>query len=173
MNATQFYDHPQSHSLIICRTFKQLERENGPLDRATRWWKDNRDVAWDGLNKRFRWKSGASVTFGHCEHSTAHLDYESSEFTSIGVDEAQEIPELQLRYFSTDRYAVPLVATSRSASGSPARLAASAHNYLKSEFVQRADEGRFIAATVFDNAVGHRRSIIRAEGSRTIIQPLR
>ena len=154
MNATQFYDHPQSHSLIICRTFKQLERENGPLDRATRWWKDNRDVAWDGLNKRFRWKSGASVTFGHCEHSTAHLDYESSEFTSIGVDEAQEIPELQLRYFSTDRLRRPAdsdIPLRFRLTGTPGGIS---HNYLKSEFVQRADEGRFIAATVFDNAVG-------------------
>ena len=66
----------------------------------------------------------------------------------------QEFPEFQLRYFSTDRLRRPEtsdIPLRFRPTGTPGGIS---HNYLKSEFVQRADEGRFLSAKVYDNPVG-------------------
>lgn len=98
LHASEYADNPDSHSLLIRKTYADLSRENALMDRAKQWWLGLQGVKWEEQKKRFTFPSGATISFGYMGDKNAHLQYQGAEFTMIGIDEAVQIPEYQLRY---------------------------------------------------------------------------
>lgn len=101
MAALQFATVPGYAALIMRRTFPQLSMEGGLLERSMQWLAPNRRAAWDGLNRRWRFAGGGTLTFGHLADSKAIYNYGSTEWQYIGFDEASEFGFGEYDYLKT------------------------------------------------------------------------
>jgi hypothetical protein len=64
--ALQYVSEPDYAALILRRTFRQLSLEDAIMDRADRWLSPT-DAKWEGADKRWRFPSGATLTFGYLD----------------------------------------------------------------------------------------------------------
>jgi len=97
MAALQGIASPDYSAILLRRTYKDLMLPGALLDRAHKWW-DKSPAKWEANNMWFRFPSGAKIAFGYLD-SDADLDrYQSAEFHFIGIDEATQFTEKQLRH---------------------------------------------------------------------------
>lgn len=110
-------------------------------------------VKWDEVRHMWRFSSGYKFQFGHLKDNDSFLNYRSSEFTHLAIDEAAEIDskdvydELVLRVRSTDKVLQKMLKT-RITSNPCA-------NWVREYFVDPAPSGRVV----------FKRSIKLADGS--------
>lgn len=100
MAALKYVHVPGYSALILRRTYKDLNLSGAIMDRAHDWLK-NTDAKWNAQDHRYRFPSGASLTFGHLHHETDKTNYKSAEFQFIGFDEVTEFPELWYTFLFT------------------------------------------------------------------------
>jgi predicted phage terminase large subunit-like protein len=159
--ALQYADVPGYAALILRKTYQDLSKPGGLLDQAKELLIPQ-GVRYDAQEKRFRFKEGSSLVFGHLESSDAHLQYQGQEYQCISIDESTQIPERQIRY---------LHSRLRRLTTSPCpirfRLASNpggvSHDYHKSQYIggQKRGVRIYIPARLEDNLYLDRESYIR------------
>lgn len=90
MAALQYVDYPHYAGLLLRDTYKNLSMPGSLMDRAMSWL-GGTDAHWDEKNKTWRFPSGATISFGYLDGPYDHVNYNSSEFQYIGVDEAGDL----------------------------------------------------------------------------------
>jgi hypothetical protein len=109
MGALQFVDVPGYAALILRRTYKELSEPGALLDVARSWLGDT-DAHWNGIEGRWSFPSGASLTFGYLANDNDRYRYQGAAFQYVAFDElTQWATDVGYRYlFSrTRRPAVP------------------------------------------------------------------
>lgn len=147
--ATQFADDPNSHALIIRKSYRDLIRQDAILQRALEIWPD---VPFKRDGYVFNFPGGGTLEFGHLNDQNAHTNYQGGAWTFIGIDEAAQVPEYQQRY---------LMSRLRRSGDSDVplqfRLASNpgdvSHNYLKTKYVlnKKDPDYKFIPSFLDDN----------------------
>lgn len=97
MSALRFIHIPGYAALILRRTFPDLALKGAIMDRSHDWLRDT-DAIWDAANKRWRFPSGATLTFGYLEHPGDETRYQSAEFQLIAFDEVTQFNKAQYTY---------------------------------------------------------------------------
>ena len=147
--STQFSDMPDSHSLILRRTFADLQLEDAIMTRAQSLW---HEFPWNQVRKTITFPPGSTLSFGYLDGPRDHLRYQGSAYTFIGIDEASQIRENQIRYMHSRlrkpaHVKVPLQMRYASNPGDIS------HDYLKDNFVDNPIPGKreFIPSLLDDN----------------------
>lgn len=150
MAALQYVDVPGYAALLLRRTFSQLDKADGLIQRAHEWLSKT-DAQWNGTERRWTFPSGARVEFGHLQHDSDRFNYQSAAYQFVGFDELTQFSEVQYRYlFSRLRRL--------EGSGVPIRMRAASnpggdgHEWVKARFVEPGDPSRpFLSAKLADN----------------------
>ena len=79
MAALQYATESDYAALILRRTFRQLSLEDAIMDRAERWLSPT-NAKWEGVDKRWRFPSGATITFGYLDTERDKYQYQSAAF---------------------------------------------------------------------------------------------
>ena len=101
MLGLQYVNEPNYHGLIIRRTYRDLKGANSLLDRCEHWLSRHiKDgiVHYDRIDKRFSFPSGSTLDFGYLSNDSDLLNYQGSEYQTIIIDEASQLPEKHIRY---------------------------------------------------------------------------
>ncbi len=135
MAALQGIDTPGYSALLLRRTFPQLTQPGGliPMSKA---WIGGR-AHFSEQQMRWRFDSGATISFGHIQNEADVYRYLGSEYQFIGFDELTAFSEQMYRY---------LFSRLRRLSGSPVplRMRASSnpggigHDWVRRRFVSEA-----------------------------------
>lgn len=103
--ALQFTDWPEYRALILRRTFAQLSIAQGLLELAQEWL-GGQAMGCDtvgGYPTKWRFRSGATLDFGHVQHLKDRTNYQGGGWHFIGWDELTQFPELAYTYVSFSR----------------------------------------------------------------------
>lgn len=149
--ALQYVDQPGYHALILRRTFKQLSKADSILSLCTNWIGSKARYTSD--SHTFRFPSGATLEFGHCEHEKNKTDYDGPAYHFVGIDEATHFTETMYSYIAFGRQRRLLDSTI------PLRIRLSAmpggegHTWVKKRFVSAKTTAmkRFLPARLDDN----------------------
>lgn len=95
--ATQYVDDHPVASLLLRRTYRDLDKPGGLMFRAREWFTGTK-AHWDGINYRWVFPSGATINFGYLEHTGDELKYQSSEYIFCAFDELTHFSENQYLY---------------------------------------------------------------------------
>ena len=95
--ATQWVDDYPVASLLLRRTYRDLDKPGGLMFRARQWFRGTA-AHWDGLNYRWTFPSGATINFGFLENDGDLFKYQSSEYNYVGFDELTHFAENQYLY---------------------------------------------------------------------------
>ena len=152
MAASQFADHPDSHALLLRKTYADLIRPDALLDRARKWWEHRPELDYRHVEKKFEFESGATVEFGHLQNSGSQYQYQGGAYTFIGIDEASQIPREQIDFLRTRLRKpadCPVPLQFRLASN-PGNIG---HQYLKDRYVDSPNTVKrvFLSALLADN----------------------
>ena len=89
-------DFPKS-SLLLRKTFRDLDKPGSLMFRARQWLLGT-DAHWDGVNHRWSFPSGATLQFGFIAAEGDEMNFQSSEYHYIGFDELTHFPEHHYTY---------------------------------------------------------------------------
>jgi hypothetical protein len=99
MAAIQYVHVPRYAAILFRRTYEDLSLPGALIPRSKEWLGPTLGMtAWNEQRHRWTFPSGATLSFGYLHHADDHLRYQGAEFQFIGVDEASQIREAQLRY---------------------------------------------------------------------------
>ena len=149
MAALQFVEVPGYSALLMRRTFADLRLPGALIDRS-REWLSGTDARWNAQEHRWRFPAGSTIQFGYCESESDVYRYQGSEYQFVGIDEAGQLTEMQLRYlFSRLRstHAVPVFTRYRLASNP----GGASHEYLKRRYITEPGGRVFVPAKLADN----------------------
>lgn len=148
MAALQFAMVPGYAALILRRTLPELRLPGGLIDRAFDWLHGK--AQYSAQDHRWRFPSGATLQFGYCELERDVHRYQSSEFQFVGMDEATQFTEKQLRYLFSRlrrRADIPVPVRYRLASN-PGNVG---HEFVKDRYITHPEQRVFIPARLDDN----------------------
>lgn len=97
MAALQYVHVPGYAAILFRRTYKDLALPGAIMSRSHEWLANTR-AHWDGVNCRWRFPSGASLSFGYLDSENDKFRYQSAEFQFVGFDELTQFPEGWFRY---------------------------------------------------------------------------
>lgn len=148
MGALQFVTEPNYAALILRRTFADLQQPGALIDVSKQWLTDKAE--WNETKMRWKFPSGATLTFGYLDNESDKYRYQGSEFQYIGFDELTQIPY--------ENWFTYLASRLRRKKGSkiPPRLRAATnpggvgHDWVKDRYFERR-EGPYIPAKLEDN----------------------
>lgn len=149
MAALQFAAVPGYSALILRRTFADLKLSGSLIDRSDEWLRGK--ARWNGQEHRWRFSSGATLQFGYCDHEGDEQRYRGSEFQFIGLDEATQFTETQIRFLFSRlrrRRSIPVPMRYRLVSnpGGPG------HEFVKRRYIAPGSPQRvFVPARLADN----------------------
>ncbi len=157
MGALMYVDYPGYAALMLRRTYPQLAMEGGLLEVAHKWL-DNTPAQWSEKHLRWRFPSGASLTFSHLHQEDDKFRYQGSAFQYIAFDELTHFSQRQYEYMFTrlvPSQETPELPIRIRAAGNPGGFG---HEWVKSYF--NLPKGRsdrpFIPARLTDNyAIDH------------------
>lgn len=101
MSALTFVTEPNYDALIIRKTYSDLSQPNSIMDRCQKWMSKHIEegrVKFDKINKKFTFPSGATLSFGYLASDKDLDTYQGAELQFIGIDEATQLTEKQIRY---------------------------------------------------------------------------
>lgn len=133
MAALQYVDVPGYSSLILRRTWPDLNSPGAILDRAKDWLRETDAHMREG-GRRWEFPSGAKLSFGTLQYDKDKYRYQSSEYQFVGFDELTHFGEPAYTYLFSRIRKPTLVCLSCSHSLSPMRNA-------KGEQVYRHERG--------------------------------
>ena len=90
MAALQYVDVPGYNALLIRNTYANLSKPDGLMDRAADWL-THTDAKWEGDDKRWRFPSGATLSFGYLDGPRDHFNYQGPAYQFVGIDEVVQI----------------------------------------------------------------------------------
>lgn len=133
------YQHPDFVGIIFRRTYKQLEKKVIP--RAKQMY-EALGAKYNETAKCFRFPSGAKIFLGYMEHESDVFQHDTNEYHYVGIDQAEQFTEFQLRYIPSR------IRTSNQDLPTLYRLAANpggeSHTYLRDRFVKPCRQGGVI-----------------------------
>ena len=94
----QLYEHPDFVGIIFRRTFPELEKKIIPRAKAIY---ESLGAKYNETKKCFTFPSGAKIFLGHMEKEKDVLQHDTNEYQYIGIDQAEQFTEYQLRYISS------------------------------------------------------------------------
>ncbi len=97
MAALKYVNVPGYAALILRRSFSDLALDGAIMDRSKKWLLGT-DAHWEATNMRWRFPSGATLTFGYLHDPGDELRYQSAEFQFIAFDELTQFPRAQYTY---------------------------------------------------------------------------
>lgn len=152
MAALMFAQVPGYSALIVRRNFTDLKLPGGLIDRSIDWLNKKPGAKWNAQENRWRFREGSTLQFGYADKEGDEQRYHGAEFQFIGIDEACQFTEKQLKFFFERlRRKVEITAPLRM------RLATTpggvGHQYIYKRYVNPGSPGKaFIPATIHDNA---------------------
>jgi len=160
MGASMYLDTPGYNAMLFRRTLQEHNLAEGLIPRSVEWWGGK--AKWNGQDYRWKFPSGATVSFGYMAASTDHFRYQSAAFQYIGFDELSHFEEQQYRYmFSRLRRleGVDIPLRMRSASN-PGGVG---HDWVKRRFIAPGSPDRpFIPSRLEDNPYLDRSSYVES-----------
>lgn len=96
----QYTEHPKFKSLILRRTYADLEKEIIPRSQE---WYAPAGATYNETKKRWVWPSGAITQFGHAEREQDVRKYDTAEYNTIKWEEATGFTGFQYLYLSLSR----------------------------------------------------------------------
>lgn len=151
MRSLKYSDRPDHDALVLRRTFPDLARPGGLMDRAGEWLAPTGAI-WRATKHQWQLPSGSTLTFGYAENKADIIrNYQGSEFQTICVDEltqwrADEYQYLFSRLRRSKLSDVPLAARG---SANPGGIG---HEWVKKRYVDDLSQARpFIPALLRDN----------------------
>lgn len=106
MAALQFISFPGYAALILRRTFPDLSKPGALLDRAATWFK-GKGPKYHTHTHTWTFPEGGRIVFGYCESHADVLQYQSSEWQYIAIDEVAEWAEERTYTFLFSRLRRP------------------------------------------------------------------
>lgn len=97
MAALKYVDRPKYAAILLRDTYANLTKDGALLSRAEEWL-GNTDAVWEGDAKRWRFPSGATLSFGYLDGPRDHFNYQSAEYQFVGIDECVNVRENQAMY---------------------------------------------------------------------------
>ena len=144
-----YLNEPGYNAILFRRTLEDHKLAEGLIPRSMEWWGGK--AKWNGQDYRWKFPSGATVSFGYMAAPTDHFRYQSAAFQYIGFDELSHFEEQQYRYmFSRLRRleGVEIPLRMRSASN-PGGVG---HDWVKHRFIDPGSPDRpFVPAKLDDN----------------------
>lgn len=154
ISAIQYVDEYPTSSLVLRRSYRDLDKPGGLMFRAREWLTPT-DAHWDGINFRWVFPSGATLNFGYLEHAGDELKFQSSEYQTVCYDELTHFPEYQYLYLITrmrrlQDMPVPLRMRSGTNPGGPG------HEWVRERWnlphgVEDNPDRVFVSADLYDN----------------------
>jgi predicted phage terminase large subunit-like protein len=152
--ALQYVTEPDYAALILRRTFRQLALEDAIMDRAERWLSQT-DAKWVGVDKKWRFPSGAALTFGYLDTERDKYQYQSAAFQFIAFDELSQFTKSQYTYLFSRL-------TRLEGSTTPLRMRAASnpgdigHEWVKARFItptlaEMKTRGRFFVPALLED----------------------
>lgn len=90
--------HVRGYSaLLLRRSYTDLALPGALMDRSHKWLAGS-DASWNGIEKRWRFPSGASLTFGYLETEKDKYRYQGAEAQMVGIDELTQWEEGHYTY---------------------------------------------------------------------------
>ena len=135
----QLYEHPDFVGIIFRRTFPELEKKIIPRAKAIY---ESLGAKYNETKKCFTFPSGAKIFLGHMEKEKDVLQHDTNEYQYIGIDQAEQFTEYQLRYISSRiRSSNPDLPTIFRLTANPG---GESHVYLRDRFVKPCPQGNVI-----------------------------
>jgi phage terminase large subunit-like protein len=149
MAALQFATVPGYAALLLRRTFADLKLPGALIDRSREWLTGK--AHWNAQEHRWRFPRGGTLQFGYADHVGDEERYRSSEFQFIGLDEATQFTENQIRFlFSRLRRRVGIPVPLRYRLGT--NPGGPGHEFVKARYIDPGTPGKaFVPAKVADN----------------------
>lgn len=93
----QYADEPQYNALILRNSLAELELPRALIPLSKEWlW--GTGAVYRESKHRWDFPGGATLTFGYLEKQNSERRYAGSEFDFIGIDEASQVRQSQLRF---------------------------------------------------------------------------
>jgi len=151
--ALRFVDVPGYSAVIFRRTTPQLNSADSLIPRSKEWLMGT-PAKWNGMDKRWTFPSGATLTFSHLQYDDSVYDHFGPAYQFIGFDEATQFTEFQYQMMLT-RLRRPLEGP---LSEVPLRVRLASnpggigHTWVKSKFMEKPTSNRlFIQSMLRDN----------------------
>ena len=149
MDALKSVHVPGYAALILRRTFADLSLPGAIMSRSHEWLSGT-DAHWSGVDKRWTFPSGATLTFGYLDTEADKYRYQGSELQMIGFDELTQFSEAMYSYLFTRlrrKATIPVKPRMRGATN-PGGIG---HKWVKARFVDDPRDRVFVPATFRDN----------------------
>lgn len=98
IGSAMYVDHKSYNAILFRKTFKNLK--GNLIPESKRWWL-NTEAHWDGVDYKWTFPSGATISFGYLNNENDHFNYQSNEYQYIAFDELPEIRPEQYRFMFT------------------------------------------------------------------------
>ncbi len=135
----QLYEHPEFTGIIFRRTFPQLEKSLIPRAKLLY---NPLGASYNETKKLFTFPSGAKIFLGHMERDSDVLQHDTNEYHYVGIDQAEQFTEFQLRYISSRiRSSNPDLPTLYRLAANPG---GESHTFLRDRFVAPEPHGNVI-----------------------------
>jgi phage terminase large subunit-like protein len=152
LGGAQYVDVPGYAALLLRRTYADLEKP-GALIPVSQELFGPTDAHWDGVQRKWRFPSGAVLDFGYLDNDLDVFKYQSSAYHFIGFDELTQFEEPWYRYlFSRQRRTKTraFIPTRTRGATNPGGIG---HEWVRQRFlIEGPGEGRvFLPAKLEDN----------------------
>lgn len=149
----QWTENPRFQGIILRRTYKELEESL--IERAMRGGmnKDGTEIPsfydfgaeYNKANHKWRFPSGATITFGHAEEEDDIRKYDTAEYQYCAFDELTSFTEFQYKFmaFSRVRSIIPSIPALVCSASNPGNIG---HRWVRERFVEPCREGGKILA---------------------------
>ena len=157
----QWTDNSKFQGIILRRTYKELEESL--IERSKRGGisKDGVEIPsfydfsaeFNEQKKKWRFPSGATITFGHAEQEEDVRKYDTSEYQYAAFDELTSFTEFQYKFiaFSRVRSSIPGVPAIVCSASNPGNIG---HRWVRERFVEPCPQGsKIIAERINDQLV--------------------
>jgi len=97
MAALEDIDVDGYNALLLRKTYKDLSLPEALISRSHEWFSKTK-AHWNGMEHKWSFPSGATISFGHLDHENAKFNYQSAAFQYVGFDEVTQFTETQYKY---------------------------------------------------------------------------
>lgn len=97
MCGLQYVDQPNYDALLLRRTMRDLAQPGALMTRSHEWLAET-DAEWDGVNYRWHFPSGATLTFGSLDNENDKYKYQGAQYAFVGFDEVTQFTQTQYTY---------------------------------------------------------------------------
>ena len=153
MLAAQYLDAPGYGALILRKTWSQLSKAGGLIEKAQQVFQPfikSGEVDWNESKRRLKSQEGGIIQFGHLENEKDRFNYQGDEYHFVGIDQAEMFSMTELMFIRAQQRRL-------GGSNIPLRYILSAnpggqsHDFLKNRYMVGDPDRIYIHACLEDN----------------------